>query len=93
VASPNGRRRTTPTEQQLLDTLGYLQSSSRSLTASSTDAYNRQRAAQALQRDTQRAEQLWQTLRSSSGIITRDLDRQWQSAQNNLRALISAASR
>jgi len=90
---PLAGRRTTPTEQQLLDTLGYLQSSSRSLAASSTDAYNRQRAAQQLQRDTQRADQLWQTLRSSSGIITRDLDRQWQSAQNNLRALISAASR
>src|SRR5262249_55049446 len=88
-----GGHRTTPTEQRLLDTLTSLQSSARDLASSSLDAYSRQRASQQLQRDTQRAEQLWQSVRSSSGIITRDLDSQWQGSQNNLRALISATTR
>ncbi|HKQ79519.1 MAG TPA: hypothetical protein VJ810_37850 [Blastocatellia bacterium] len=88
-----GDRRPTPTQQQLFDALTYLQNSTRTMAQTANDASNRQRAAQQLQRDTQRTEQLWQTVRSSSSAITRDLDGQWQRALNNLRSLISSASR
>ncbi len=95
--SPDGRseslggRRTTPTEQQLLETLATLQRSARSMASSSAE-YNRL-PVQQLQRDAQRAEQLWQSVRSSSGVITRDLDNLWQKSQTNLRSLINSASR
>ncbi len=49
-------------------------------------------APQQLQSDSQTAQQMWQTVKST-GVITRDLDRQWQNAQNNLRALSNAAVR
>jgi hypothetical protein len=93
TAEPFQGRRTTPTQRQLYEALGYLHSSARALAQPPADAYNRQRAAQQLQSDMQRVEQLWQTVRSSSSIITRDLEGQWQRSQNNLRALISQASR
>jgi hypothetical protein len=93
TAEPFQGRRTTPTQRQLYEALGYLHSSARALAQPPADAHNRQRAAQQLQSDMQRVEQLWQTVRSSSSIITRDLEGQWQRSQNNLRALISQASR
>lgn len=85
-----GGRRTTANERELFDTLGYMQSSARALAAPSLDAANRQRSAQRLQNDSQTAQDMWQRFRSS-GIISQDLDRQWQNLQNNLRSLINAA--
>jgi hypothetical protein len=35
---------------------------------------------------------MWQRVKSS-GVISQDLDRQWQNALNNLRALSNAALR
>jgi opacity protein-like surface antigen len=87
-----GGRRTTATETQLYDTLSYLLTSSRSLAASSSDAYNRQRAGQQLQRDTQTAQQMWQKVKST-GVISQDLDRQWQGAHSSLRSLSTVALR
>jgi opacity protein-like surface antigen len=87
-----GGRRTTATETQLYDTLSYLLTSSRSLAASSSNAYNRQRAGQQLQRDTQTAQQMWQKVKST-GVISQDLDRQWQSTHGNLRSLSTVALR
>jgi opacity protein-like surface antigen len=87
-----GERRTTATETQLYDTLSYLLTSSRSLAASSSDALNRQRTGQQLQRDTQTAQQMWQRVKST-GVISQDLDRQWQSAHGSLRSLSTVALR
>jgi opacity protein-like surface antigen len=87
-----GGRRTTATETQLYDTLSYLLTSSRSLAASSSNAYNRQRAGQQLQRDNQTAQQMWQKVKST-GVISQDLDRQWQSTHSNLRSLSTVALR
>jgi hypothetical protein len=87
-----GGRRTTAIEMQLYNTLSYLLSSARSLAASSSDAYNRQRAGQQLQRDAQAAQQMWQRVKST-GVISQDLDRQWQNALVNLRALSNVALR
>jgi hypothetical protein len=87
-----GTRTATPTERQLYETLISLQTSSRSL-ASPLSGSSRLRAGQQLQRDTQSAQQLWQRVRSSNSVITADLDRRWQDAYNNLRALSAAATR
>jgi hypothetical protein len=92
TAESLGGRRSTVTETQLYDTLSYLLTSSRSLATSSSNAFNRQRAGQQLQRETQTAQQMWQRVKSS-GVISQDLDRQWQNALNNLRALSNAALR
>lgn len=85
-------RRTTATERQLYDTLSYLLTSARSLATPSLGAYNRQRAGQQLQSDAQTAQQMWQKVKST-GIISQDLDRQWQNTSSNLRALSNAALR
>jgi hypothetical protein len=87
-----GGRRQTATERELFDTIAYLQTSAKSLAAPSLDAYNRQRISQRLQSDSQTAQNMWQRARDT-GMVSPDLDRQWQSAQSNLRSLISAASR
>jgi opacity protein-like surface antigen len=92
TAGSLGGRRPTETETQLYDTLSYLLTSARSLATPSLGAYNRQRAGRQMQRDTQTAQQMWQRVKSS-GVISQDLDRQWQSALGNLRALSNAALR
>jgi hypothetical protein len=92
TAESLGGRRTTATETQLYDTLSYLLTSSRSLAASSSNAFNRQRAGQQLQRETQTAQQLWQRVKST-GVISQDLDRQWVNALSNLRSLSNVALR
>lgn len=87
-----GGRRTTATEMQLYDTLGFLLTSARSLATPSLGAYNRQRAGQQLRSDTQTAQQMWQRVKSG-GVVSQDLDRQWQNAHSNLRALSNVAVR
>jgi len=89
---PSLGRTPTTTERQLFETLGYMQNSARALAAPSLNAYNRQRNAQQLQSDTQTAQQMWQRVQST-GVISQELDRQWQNVQNNVRALLTAASR
>jgi len=89
---PSLGRTPTAGERQLFETLGYMQNSTRALAAPSLAAFNRQRSAQQLQNDNQTAQQMWQRVRST-GVISQDLDRQWQTVQNNVRALITAASR
>jgi len=91
TAESYGGRRTTGTEQQLYDTLTYLLTSAKSLAAPSSVS-NRQRAGQQLQIDAQTTQQLWQRVRTT-GVISQDLDRQWQNAYNNLRVLSNTASR
>jgi hypothetical protein len=86
---PLSGRRLTPTEQQMYDSLRSLENSARSLPGS----FNRQRAGQQLRIDTQNASQLWESVRSSSGIITSELSLQWQNARNSLLALSDTASR
>ena len=92
TAESLGGRKTTATEMQLYDTLSYLLTSAKSLATPSLGAYNRQRAGQQLQRDSQTAQQMWQKVKLT-GVISQDLDRQWQNAQSNLRALSNAAVR
>ncbi|HEV2667395.1 MAG TPA: hypothetical protein VG324_20935 [Blastocatellia bacterium] len=92
TADSLGPRRTTPNERQLYDTLTYLLTPARALAAPSSGAYNRQRAGQQLQADTQTAQQMWQRVKST-GVISPELDRQWQNTLSNLRALSSAAMR
>jgi hypothetical protein len=92
TADSLGPRRATPTERQLYDTLTYLLTSARALGAPSSGAYNRQRAGQQLQSDTQTAQQMWQRVKST-GVISPELDRQWQNTLSSLRALSSAALR
>ena len=92
TADSLGPRRPTPTERQLYDTLTYLLTSARALGAPSSGAYNRQRAGQQLQADTQTAQQMWQRVKST-GVISPELDRQWQNTLSGLRALSSAALR
>jgi hypothetical protein len=87
-----GGRRTTATEMQLYDTLGFLLTSARSLGTPSLGAYNRQRAGQQLRSDTQTAQQMWQRVKSG-GVISQDLDRQWQNSLSNLRVLSNVAVR
>jgi hypothetical protein len=88
-----GPRRTTQNERQLFDSLSYLLNSARSLASSdSSDPYNRRRAGQQLQTETQTAQQRWERVKST-GVISSDLDRQWQNAYNELRALSDAALR
>ncbi|MGH9753868.1 MAG: hypothetical protein ACREA2_13895, partial [Blastocatellia bacterium] len=85
-------RRTTESEMQLYNTLSYLLTSARSLSTSSLGAYNRQRAGRQLQNDAQTAQQMWQKVKST-GVISQDLDRQWQNALSNLRVLSNVALR
>jgi hypothetical protein len=92
TAEEFGSRRTTPTERQLYDTLTFLLTSARSLTAPSSDAFSRQRAGQQLRGDTQTAQQLWQRVKTT-GVILQDLDNQWVNTLSNLRALGNAAIR
>ena len=82
-------RRLTPTEQQMYDTLRSLENSAKSLPGS----FNRQRAGQQLRVDTQNATQLWESVRSSTGFITSELNLQWQNVRNSLLALSDIASR
>jgi opacity protein-like surface antigen len=89
VSMKNG---TTASQKELFDTLKSLATSARTLAASSSDSYNRQRVGQQLQNQTQTAQQRWDRVRSS-GVISPDLDRQWQTASNNLRSLSAAALR
>ncbi len=77
---------------QLYDTLSFLLTTARSLSAPSLDAYTRQRAGQQLRADIQTAQQSWQRVRST-GVISPDLDRQWQNALVNLRSLSNLAAR
>jgi hypothetical protein len=84
------RNGTTASQRELFETLKSLAASARSL--ASSDAYNRQRASQQLQSQTQTAQQRWERVRST-GVISPDLDRQWQTAYNNLRSLSSVATR
>jgi hypothetical protein len=86
------RNGTTASQRELFETLKALATSARTLAASSSDSYNRQRAGQQLQSQTQIAQQRWERVRST-GVISSDLDRQWQTAYNNLRSLNSAALR
>lgn len=83
---------TTSSQRELFDNLKSLATSARTLAASSSDPYNRQRAGQQLQNQTQTAQQRWDRVKSS-GVISPDLDRQWQTASNNLRSLSAAALR
>jgi hypothetical protein len=92
TAESFGSRQTTPTERQLYDTLTNMLTSARSLASPSSDAYSRQRAGQQLQSDTQVAQQMWQRVKSS-GVVSQDLDNQWRTTLNNLRALINVANR
>jgi len=87
-----GPRRTTQNERQLFDSLSYLLASAKSLSSASSDPYNRRRVGQQLQTETQTAQQRWERVRST-GVISSDLDRQWQNAYNELRALSDAALR
>jgi hypothetical protein len=92
TAESFGSRTTSPTEKQLYDTLTYLLTSARNLSAPSSDAYNRQRAGRQLQADTQTAQQMWQRVKTT-GVISPDLDSQWVNTLSNLRALGNAAIR
>jgi len=87
-----GERRPSATERQLFDTLGFMVSSARALAAPSPDAYTKQQSRQRLQDDNQTAQGMWQRVQST-GMIKQERERQWQSLQNNLRALIDAAGR
>jgi hypothetical protein len=87
-----GPRRTTQNERQLFDSLSSLLNSARSLESASTDPYSRRRIGQQLQSETQSTRQRWETVRST-GVISSDLDRQWQNSYNELRALSDAALR
>jgi hypothetical protein len=87
-----GGRRTTASERELFDSLSYLLTTTRNLSSSSSGAYDKRRAGQQLQSDTQTAQQRWEKVKST-GVISQDLDRQWQNTLSNLRALSSAASR
>jgi hypothetical protein len=92
TAETFGSRTTTPTERELYNTLTFLLTSARSLAAPSPDAYTRQRAGRQLQADTQAAQQMWQRVKST-GVISQDLDNQWRTTLNNLRALSNVALR
>jgi len=87
-----GSRTTSPTERQLYDTLTYLLTSTRSLSAPSSDAYNRQRAGRQLQADAQAAQQMWQRVKTT-GVISQDLDSQWVNTLSSLRTLGNASIR
>jgi hypothetical protein len=87
-----GSRRTSQTEKQLYDTLTFLLSAARNLSAPSSDAYNRQRAGRQLQADTLTAQQLWQRVKTT-GVISPDLDSQWVNTLSSLRTLGNAAIR
>ncbi|MGH9938078.1 MAG: hypothetical protein ACREAM_17675 [Blastocatellia bacterium] len=89
---PSLGRTPTAGERQLFETLSYMHNSARALAAPSLNAFNRQRSAQQLQSDNQTAQQMWQRVRST-GVISPELDRQWNTVQNNVRALLTAASR
>jgi hypothetical protein len=92
TAESFGSRQTSPTEKQLYDTLTFLLTSARNLSAPSSDAYNRQRAGRQLQADTQTAQQMWQRVKTS-GVISPDLDNQWVNTLSSLRTLGNAAIR
>ncbi len=92
AAESNGGRNATPSEKQLYDQLLNMENSARAMSSPSLDSSNRQRYLQRLRSDAQNAQQNWQKAQSS-GIITRDLERQWQITQNDLRSLINTASR
>jgi hypothetical protein len=87
-----GGRRTTASERELFDSLSYLLTTTRNMASPSSGAYDRRRAGQQLQSDTQTAQQRWEKVKST-GVISQDLDRQWQNTLSNLRSLGSAASR
>ncbi len=87
-----GGRRPTANERQLFDTLSFMLGSARALGSTSISANERQRNGQQLQADAQTAQQMWLRVRST-GILSQDLERQWQNLQTNLRLLIDAASR
>lgn len=87
-----GERRPSAAQRQLFDTLSYMINSARALAAPTLDSYTRQQSRQRLQDDNQAARQTWQRV-LSAGAITQERERQWQSLQNNLRALLDAASR
>src|SRR5262245_1133589 len=92
TAESLGSRTTSQTERQLYDTLTYLLASTRNLSTSSSNAYSRQRAGRQLQADTQNAQQMWQTVKTT-GIISPDLDNQWVNTLSSLRTLGNAAIR
>lgn len=87
-----GARQTTATERQLYDNLSYLLASARSLAAPTSPVYNRQSAGQQLRAGAQTAMQMWQRVKST-GVISQDLDRQWQNTLSSLRALSTVALR
>jgi gas vesicle protein len=80
------------TEKQLYDTLSFLLASAKSLAAPSSGASNRQRDGRQLQADTQTAQQMWQRVKST-GVISPELDRQWQNTLSSLHELSNAAIR
>jgi len=92
TADSLGGRRTTVTEKQLYDTLSFLLASAKSLAAPSSGASNRQRDGRQLQADTQTAQQMWQRVKST-GVISPELDRQWQNTLSSLHELSNAAIR
>jgi len=92
TAESFGSRTTSGTERQLYDTLTFLLTSARNLSAPSSDAYNRQRAGRQLQADTQTAQQMWQRVKTT-GVISPDLDNQWVNTLSSLRTLGNAAIR
>ncbi len=87
-----GGRRPTTNERQLFDTLSFMLGSAGALSSPSISAPERQRNGQQLQADAQTAQQMWLRVRST-GILSQDLERQWQNLQTNLRLLIDAALR
>jgi hypothetical protein len=82
----------TANERRLLDTLTLMHSSARALSVSSISVSEKQRNAQQLQADWTTAQQYWLVVRPT-GIISQDLEQQWQNLQGRLRTLIDTASR
>jgi hypothetical protein len=85
-------RTQTANERRLLDTLTHMHSSARALSGSSISVADRQRNAQQLQADWTTAQQYWLVVRPT-GIISQDLEQQWQNLQGRLRTLIDTALR
>lgn len=91
TAESNGSgHRTTESEKRLFDDLTNLLDSSRSMISNTSSS--RQRYGQQLQTDTQNAQRSWDRVKST-GVITQDLDRQWQNILGNLRTMVDTSAR
>jgi hypothetical protein len=90
TAEALGGRRPTANESMLFVTLNSMLDSARALSEPSI-TYERQRnQGRQLQADAQTAQHIWLRVRST-GILSQDLERQWQNLQNNLRVVINIA--